>query len=109
MTAPRVFGDVVDGLTRCAHYYTPLDVIAIRFRCCDRYYPCFRCHAAHAGHPPTTWAAHARAERAVLCGVCRTELSIADYVDADSCPDCGAPFNPGCRLHHDLYFEPVAR
>ncbi|ALE85876.1 CHY zinc finger protein [Pseudonocardia sp. HH130629-09] len=106
MTGPQVFGDLVDDQTRCAHYGGPLDVIAVRFRCCDRYYPCFRCHAAAADHPARTWPADARAERAVLCGVCRTELRIDTYVAVDGCPGCGAPFNPGCRSHHGLYFDP---
>ena len=45
-------------------------------------------------------------DAAVLCGVCRTELSVASYLDrADTCPACGAAFNPGCRNHHHLYFE----
>jgi hypothetical protein len=36
---PEVFGKTVDEHTRCVHYATELDIIAIRFACCDRYYP----------------------------------------------------------------------
>ena len=41
----------------------------------------------------------------VLCGVCRTELTIEKYMDAGfTCPACGAAFNPGCAHHYHLYF-----
>jgi uncharacterized CHY-type Zn-finger protein len=41
----------------------------------------------------------------VLCGVCRTELTIDTYLAADVCPHCGSGFNERCRLHTHLYFE----
>lgn len=102
---PRVVGPVVDDETRCIHYRSPLDVIAIRFACCGEYYPCHLCHAETADHPARQWPADRRDERAVLCGVCGHELTIADYLATDDCPECGAAFNPGCRLHSHLYFE----
>lgn len=40
----QVYGAVVDAQTRCAHYATALDVIAIRFFCCGQYFPCHLCH-----------------------------------------------------------------
>lgn len=99
-----VAGELVDEQTRCAHYRTELDVVAIRFACCEPYYGCHLCHAACADHPAVVWPADDRSVHAVLCGVCRGTLSIADYTVADGCPHCAAPFNPGCRLHHHLYF-----
>ena len=48
---PEVFGPTVDDHTRCVHYATELDIIAIRFACCDRYYPCHLCHSETADHP----------------------------------------------------------
>ncbi|WP_414706195.1 CHY zinc finger protein [Pseudonocardia sp. HH130629-09] len=69
------------------------------FRCCDRYYPCFRCHAAHSDHPIRRWPSDERGCRAILCGVCRSELRIDDYARLGSRPGCGAPFNPRCRPH----------
>lgn len=100
-----MLGSPVDDDTRCAHYRTALDVVAIRFRCCGEYYPCHQCHAESAGHPAARWPAGERDVAAVLCGVCRNELSIHEYLGVDGCPRCGAPFNPGCRLHASLYFE----
>lgn len=108
MAETIVHGAVVDAQTRCAHYASALDVVAIRFACCGDYYPCHRCHAESAGHPAKVWAASAFDTRAVLCGVCRHELTIAEYLATDGCPHCSAPFNPGCRKHAHLYFEVAA-
>jgi uncharacterized CHY-type Zn-finger protein len=99
-----VHGLEVDPETRCVHWHGETDVVAIRFRCCDRWYPCSDCHAAVAGHEAQVWPADERDAHAILCGVCGSTLSIHAYLDTDSCPHCTAPFNPGCRLHRPLYF-----
>ncbi|WBM81237.1 hypothetical protein KIV56_08655 [Cryobacterium breve] len=105
MTAPEVFGETVDDQTRCVHYNTAADVVAIRFYCCDRFYPCHLCHADAADHAARQWPVGLWAERAILCGVCRSTLSITGYRTATQCPHCTAPFNDGCRAHAHLYFE----
>ena len=101
---PEVHGPVVDDQTRCGHYGSPLDVIAIRFACCDRYYPCYLCHAESEDHPATQWPLDAFSTQAILCGVCSEGLRISQYLEVDACPSCGAVFNPGCKLHRYLYF-----
>ena len=102
---PRVLGPVVDGETRCVHYRSPLDVIAIKFACCREFYPCHLCHAEAADHVAAQWPVDSRDELAVLCGVCGHLLAISEYLDVDSCPSCAATFNPGCKLHTELYFQ----
>ncbi len=102
---PTVRGLVVDDETRCVHYRTALDIVAIRFACCREYYPCHLCHAETTDHPAARWPVAQQGERAVLCGACGHELTIADYLESDACPMCTSPFNPGCRLHTHLYFE----
>ena len=102
---PTVFGPTIDDETRCVHYATEVDVIAIRFACCDRYYPCHSCHAETAGHEARVWPREQWGERAILCGVCGHELGIEHYRGVDACPNCAAAFNPRCRLHWELYFE----
>jgi uncharacterized CHY-type Zn-finger protein len=100
-----VFGVDLDRQTRCAHWRGELDVIAIKLRCCGRFYACRDCHDALEGHPAEVWPVNERDERAILCGVCGETLSIRRYLDCENrCPACGAGFNPGCRLHHHLYF-----
>lgn len=100
----RVRGIDVDEQTRCAHYHQPFDVIAIKHFCCGVYYPCHACHAALVDHPVQVWPVECFDEPAVLCGVCGLELSVTDYLGTDSCPNCHADFNPGCKLHPELYF-----
>ena len=103
----RILGSPVDDHTRCTHYRTALDVIAIKFWCCQEYYPCHLCHQESADHPAQQWPVEEHDAEAILCGVCRSELSVREYMVSSACPQCEAQFNPGCRLHAHLYFEPA--
>ena len=108
--APHVFGAVVDSATRCIHFHSELDIVAIRFACCRRYYPCFLCHdeavrLESVPHAARRWPKSEWSELAILCGACHRELSINEYRRVERCPHCAAEFNPGCRLHAHLYFE----
>ena len=100
----EVLGRTVDGQTRCIHYSGTTDVVAIKFKCCGSYYPCFQCHQECADHQAQQWPSDEWREKAILCGVCGTEHTILTYLDVQSCPHCGAHFNEGCRLHRHLYF-----
>jgi len=103
---PTVHGLDLDPETRCAHWRSPLDVIAIRMRCCDRYYACRDCHDALEAHSVQVWPKAEWDQPAVLCGVCDHQLTVVEYLASESrCPACEAEFNPGCRKHHHLYFE----
>jgi len=96
----------VDDETRCLHYNSPRDVVAIRFACCDTYYPCHACHEACTDHDAERWPTDRFDDPAVLCGACRESLTVEAYLGCeDACPNCGAAFNPGCAAHHDRYFE----
>ncbi|PWK15940.1 DUF1284 domain-containing protein [Tumebacillus permanentifrigoris] len=106
MVRPKVYGVQVDEQTRCKHYYSEIDIIALKFGCCERYYPCYECHLEAADHPPKPWPRARFDEPAVLCGACGHELTVQAYKSCESkCPSCQAAFNPGCLLHHHLYFE----
>jgi len=95
----------VDEGTRCAHYHSSRDVIAIKFPCCGVYYPCHACHEALADHPAERWPTDRFEQHAILCGACRSTLSIRAYLACGhTCPHCGAAFNPGCAQHHARYF-----
>jgi uncharacterized CHY-type Zn-finger protein len=96
----------VDPETRCDHWDDPVDVIALRFGCCETYYPCDACHDAATDHEAAPWPRGRFDEPAVLCGACRTTLTAREYLDGENaCPACDAAFNPGCRAHRDRYFE----
>jgi len=98
-------GVALDDETRCTHYDSDRDVVALRFVCCDTYYPCIHCHSQLAGHNPERLVPDRFDEPAVLCGACRTRLSATAYLSGDdACPVCDAEFNRGCRRHRDHYF-----
>lgn len=102
----EVRGVDLDPQTRCRHYHGKLDVVAIKMKCCGVYYACKDCHAALANHNIEVWPRPQWEEKAILCGVCGTELTIHEYLESgDHCPACHADFNPGCRNHHHFYFE----
>ncbi|MBS1512102.1 MAG: hypothetical protein JST86_14735 [Bacteroidetes bacterium] len=108
MQSPNITvkGNTVDAHTRCTHYHSPLDIIAIKMKCCDTYYPCIECHNENEDHTAKVWPADEFETKAVLCGNCYTELTINEYLQCNNhCPVCHAAFNPGCSKHHHFYFE----
>jgi uncharacterized CHY-type Zn-finger protein len=104
---PAIRGKPIDSQTRCVHFHSEKDIVAIKFRCCNHYYPCHQCHEENAGHTAVVWPRSDWDTPAVLCGACGGELTIREYFSCgDTCPACHAAFNPNCRLHYNLYFEP---
>lgn len=102
----KVYGQTVDNETRCIHYHSQLDIIAIKFKCCKKYYPCYECHQEAEIHKPQVWSVAEQDQKAILCGVCKCELTIKEYLNSDNkCTSCKSNFNPGCSLHYHLYFE----
>jgi len=63
-------GVAVDPERCCAHWDDPVDVVALRFGCCEAYYPCDACHDAATDHEAEPWPRDRFDEPAVLCGVC---------------------------------------
>jgi uncharacterized CHY-type Zn-finger protein len=101
-----VYGKLIDDNTRCAHYHSPLDVIAIRFKCCNTYYPCYQCHEETAGHAAAVWEKEEWNTLAIYCGLCKKEMTINEYMrSGNQCPNCNGLFNPNCSKHYHLYFE----
>ena len=105
---PAVNGIDVDAQTRCVHYHLPVDIVAIRMKCCGEYYACKDCHDALAGHAIEVWPRGEWDRAAVLCGECGVEMTIRQYLECkNQCPGCGAIFNPKCSNHYHFYFEDV--
>ncbi|MFB4161194.1 CHY zinc finger protein [Geomicrobium sp. JSM 1781026] len=101
----HIHGQVLDEETRCVHYDGPTDIIAIKFACCGRYYPCIHCHEESESHRRRTWATNERDERAIYCGACKTEHTIQTYMNHTHCPRCSSLWNENCKYHYHYYFE----
>lgn len=101
-----VKGKPIDQQTRCVHYHSVLDVVAIKFKCCNDYYPCYYCHQEDAGHAIELWEKTAFETKAILCSICTSEMTIHEYKACGyQCPFCKAAFNPLCVRHDHLYFS----
>jgi uncharacterized CHY-type Zn-finger protein len=101
-----VTGVDIDPQTRCAHYHSERDVVAIKFKCCRKWFSCHQCHAELGGHATKIWTKEELRECAVMCGNCGKQMTISAYLECGSvCPNCQHQFNPGCANHHHLYFE----
>ena len=101
-----VIGSNVDEQTRCAHYHGELDIIAIKFKCCGQWFPCYECHAENVRHQASVWSKNEFDTPAILCGGCGYQLNIDEYLNCGSiCPQCRSNFNPNCARHYHLYFE----
>ena len=101
-----VRGLCLDSETRCTHYHSSSDIIAIKMFCCGIYYACKECHDLLADHPREVWPVALWNAKAILCGHCGEELSVSAYMGSGyKCPACDAAFNSGCRNHYHFYFS----
>jgi len=82
-----VRGVEIDSRTGCFHYRSAIDIVAIKFKCCQTYYSCFYCHQEETSHRAQTWSRSEFEEKAILCGACGTELTICQYLECQTiCP-----------------------
>jgi uncharacterized CHY-type Zn-finger protein len=101
----EVSGVDVDPETRCAHYRGLNDIIALKFKCCGKWFPCHLCHEELAQHEAVVWPENEFDSVAVLCGACGKQMRVQEYWRcASTCPGCGRSFNPGCIEHAHYYF-----
>ena len=54
----------LDDETRCSHYRSPVDIVALKAGCCGEYYACHACHAALADHELVPWPRDHRTAKA---------------------------------------------
>lgn len=100
-----VYGDQIDGKTRCVHYHSDLDIVAIKMKCCDKFYACIHCHNEMEDHDAQQWKRFEFKEKVILCGNCYHELTILNYMKEVKCNHCNADFNPNCKNHYPYYFD----
>lgn len=101
-----VKGKPIDKETRCIHYHSVNDIIAIKFKCCDQFFPCYSCHEETADHVTQRWPLNEWNTKAILCGSCKHQMTIEEYMKCNNqCLNCQSSFNPNCSKHYHLYFE----
>lgn len=105
----EVHGNLVDSSTRCIHYYSEFDIVAIKFKCCGKFYPCYKCHEENETHEIVKWSATEFSEQSILCGNCKETISILEYFQVSECPKCRGKFNVNCELHYGIYFSMNSR
>ena len=99
-------GKTIDDNTRCIHYHSPIDIIAIKFKCCNDYYPCYYCHEESTSHSCDRWKKNEWDTKAILCGICKNEMTIREYLNSNNqCHTCDSKFNPKCADHYHYYFK----
>ncbi len=102
----KIFGINIDPHTRCLHYHSDKDIIAIRMKCCNKFYACSYCHNELEQHKITPWDKEEFDKKAILCGNCGYFLTIAEYFSCRFiCPHCESQFNPNCQKHFNIYFK----
>jgi uncharacterized CHY-type Zn-finger protein len=83
-----------------------LDIIALKFWCCQEYYSCYECHTEISNHASVVWPRGEFNQKAILCGGCGYEMSVREYLGCCSkCPHCLRDLNPSCANHYPLYFQ----
>ena len=87
--------------TRCEHWHSALDILALKAACCNRFYACHSCHSACEEHDWLPWPADTSLDMmGLLCGACSKTFSLKQYLSGSSkCPHCDSPFNPGEEIN----------
>lgn len=104
-----VQGIEVDRHGRCWHWNGPTDIVATAFPCCTGWWACRDCHDESQSHAATPWPMIEHGGLWVLCGGCRSRLSIRFHLERQAagchaCPHCEREWNPACAEHADQYF-----
>ena len=103
----KIYGNQIDGKSRCVHYGAEVDIVAIKIKCCNKFYACIECHNEMEDHRAEIWKKTEFEEKVILCGNCREEIAITTYQLISECPSCKHSFNKKCINHYHLYFESV--
>lgn len=101
----KIYGGLLDQASRCRHYHTVLDIVALKCFACRNYYACYKCHDSLEAHPYQAYPDNRVADKVVICGVCKEEMTIAEYRSSKTCPNCQSAFNPACGKHDAIYFS----
>ncbi|WP_085990853.1 CHY zinc finger protein [Oceanobacillus senegalensis] len=99
------YSDPIRNEGRCKHYHGENDIVLIKFKCCNKYFPCYKCHDENREHLTQKWKKEEFHKKAILCGACHRELTIDEYLYKKECKYCHSNFNPNCSRHYNIYFD----
>ena len=98
-------GLLVDDESRCVHYHSDKDIVALQCYDCKKYYACYRCHNTLETHTFCPYPLNLKEDRLILCGSCGNTLTYVEYTEKGTSPFCNAAFNPACQNHYPIYFR----
>lgn len=87
----------------CHHYNSDDDVVLNKCSICEQFWPCYLCHAEVSDHSFGQMLLDA--PDSTQCSACGHLMGYAEYSAQPWCPGCHHPFNPGCSLHAEIYFD----
>src|SRR5699024_7970441 len=100
-----LIGKLMDIETRCKSYVSVKDFMEIKFYRCNTFYTFFTGDREQVNHALGNCPKEKFNTKAILCGVCRTEMTIETYMNHNACPECGSVYNENCQLHYPIYFD----
>lgn len=77
----KIYGFLVDNESRCQHYHTELDIVALKCFECLNYYACYQCHDSLEEHSFRAYPCQLKQDKVLICGVCQHEMTIEEYYD----------------------------
>ena len=80
----QINGLLVDDQSRCQHYHSPLDIVALKCFECQKYYACYQCHDRLEAHIYRAYPCQLKQDKVLICGVCRHEMTIEEYQDVEA-------------------------
>ncbi|WP_105956605.1 CHY zinc finger protein [Apilactobacillus quenuiae] len=98
----KIYGIKVDSQSRCIHYHTKNDIVALMCQQCHKFYACYKCHDELNNHKFKP--VKINQAKNILCGNCQTLLTYTQY-KLNYCPYCQHRFNPKCIIHQSIYFK----
>lgn len=84
----KVYGLLIDIEICCCYYFIEEDIIVIKFKCCNKYYLCYKCYNEFEKYVIKCWFEFLFNEKVILCGVCKYELIINEYMMVECCLNC---------------------
>ncbi|SQA00231.1 zinc finger protein [Staphylococcus aureus] len=102
---PKVYGSLIDTETRCRIILPKKILLQLNLNVVINTIHAISAIMSLKKHAIKRWSEPSFNEKAILCGVCKHELTINEYMMVERCPNCQSRFNNRCKYHYHIYFE----